>query len=97
MIDHTPLTPPESPEAHYDDAYFQAQLSKSLDKVAWQYGRLLRWAGVPRRPGLRVLDAGCGAAPALRYLTTLGYDTIGTDLMRAGIESFMQPAERAPA
>ena len=76
----------ESPEAHYDDAYFQAQLSKSLDKVAWQYGRLLRWAGVPRRPGLRVLDAGCGAAPALRYLTLLGYETIGTDLMRYPLE-----------
>lgn len=66
----------------YDDAYFQAQLSKSLSKVAWQYGRLLRWAEVPRQRGLRVLDAGCGAAPALRYLTLLGYQTIGTDLMR---------------
>ena len=76
----------DAPEAHYDDAYFQAQLSKSLDKVAWQYGRLLRWAGVPRRPGLRVLDAGCGAAPALRYLTLMGYETIGTDLMRYPLE-----------
>lgn len=71
-----------APEQHYDDAYFQAQLSKSLSKVAWQYGRLLRWAGVPRQAGLRVLDAGCGAAPALRYLTLLGYDTVGSDLMR---------------
>ncbi len=69
-------------DAHYDDAYFAAQLSKSLPKVAWQYGRLLRWAGVPREPGLRILDAGCGAAPALKYLTLLGYDTIGSDLMR---------------
>lgn len=71
-----------APEAHYDDTYFAAQLSKSLDKVAWQYGRLLRWAGVPRRPGFRVLDAGCGAAPALRYLTLLGYNVVGSDLMR---------------
>ena len=73
---------PDTPHDGYDDTYFQAQLSKSLGKVAWQYGRLLRWAGVPRGPGLRVLDAGCGAAPALRYLTMLGYETIGTDLMR---------------
>jgi len=71
-----------TPDAAYDDAYFQAQLSKSLAKIAWQYGRLLSWAGVPRRAGLRVLDAGCGAAPALRYLTLLGYQTIGTDLVR---------------
>src|SRR3954447_7926557 len=69
-------------DAHYDDAYFAAQLSKSLDKVAWQYGRLLRWAGVPQHTGLRILDAGCGAAPALRYLTMLGYATVGSDLMR---------------
>lgn len=83
MIDQETI---ESPELHYDDAYFQAQLSKSLDKVAWQYGRLLRWAGVPRRPGLRVLDAGCGAAPALRYLTMLGYSVVGSDLMRYPLE-----------
>ena len=37
---------------------------------------------MPRRPGLRVLDAGCGAAPALRYLTLLGYATVGSDLVR---------------
>ncbi len=73
-------------ERPYEDGYFTAQLSKSLDKVGWQYGRLLRWAGVPRRPGLRVLDAGCGAAPALRYLTLLGYETIGSDLMRYPLE-----------
>jgi 2-polyprenyl-3-methyl-5-hydroxy-6-metoxy-1,4-benzoquinol methylase len=79
MIDSQ--TAQSSPEAHYDEAYFQAQLSKSLDKVAWQYGRLLRWAGVPRRPGLRVLDVGCGAAPALRYLTHLGYESFGSDLV----------------
>ncbi|GAC1539823.1 MAG: hypothetical protein NVS4B8_13230 [Herpetosiphon sp.] len=67
---------------HYDDQYFAAQLSKSLAKVGWQYGRLLRWAHVPRRPGLRVLDAGCGAAPALRFLSMQGYWTLGTDLVR---------------
>jgi SAM-dependent methyltransferase len=80
------LPPPSlaapSADVCYDDAYFAAQLSKSLDKVAWQYGRLLRWAGVPRQSGLRILDAGCGAAPALRYLTLLGYRTIGSDMMR---------------
>jgi 2-polyprenyl-3-methyl-5-hydroxy-6-metoxy-1,4-benzoquinol methylase len=69
-------------DTHYDDAYFAAQLSKSIDKVAWQYGRLLRWAGAPRGQGIRILDAGCGAAPALRYLTLLGYTTVGSDLMR---------------
>jgi 2-polyprenyl-3-methyl-5-hydroxy-6-metoxy-1,4-benzoquinol methylase len=85
----------EAPAAHYDEAYFQAQLSKSLAKVAWQYGRLLRWAGVPRRPGLRVLDAGCGAAPALRYLALLGYNVVGSDLMRYPLEQAKTVAPEA--
>jgi SAM-dependent methyltransferase len=82
---HNNIPTPDSAQAggaHYDDAYFAAQLSKSLGKIGWQYGRLLHWAGVQPHARLRILDAGCGAAPALRYLTLLGYDTIGSDLMR---------------
>ncbi len=80
---------------HYDDAYFTPQLRKSMAKIAWQYGRLLRWAGVPRTAGLRVLDAGCGAAPALRYLTASGYWTLGTDIMRYPLEQAQTVAPAA--
>jgi 2-polyprenyl-3-methyl-5-hydroxy-6-metoxy-1,4-benzoquinol methylase len=65
----------------YDRAYFQDQIRKSDDKVAWQYGRLLSFA----RPGngsiLRVLDAGCGAGPGLRYLSLRGHRAFGSDLV----------------
>jgi 2-polyprenyl-3-methyl-5-hydroxy-6-metoxy-1,4-benzoquinol methylase len=63
-----------------DESYFQNQIRKGTDKITWQYGRLLASAGVERRPGLRVLDAGCGAAPGLRYLAGRGYHAFGTDL-----------------
>lgn len=64
----------------YADDYFQNQLNKSGDKVAWQYGTLVNFTGLGK-PGLKVLDAGCGAAPGLRYLVSAGYDTYGTDLV----------------
>ncbi len=64
----------------YDEAYFQAQLAKSDDKVAFQYGRLLQFVGeIP--PDARILDAGCGAGPALRYLKQRGWMPFGSDLV----------------
>lgn len=65
----------------YDEAYFRNQIRKSDDKVAWQYGSLVAFACYAGRPNLRVLDAGCGAGPGLRYLTSRGYRTFGTDLV----------------
>lgn len=65
----------------YDDAYFQNQIRKSDAKVEWQYGTLLAFARLSMRPRLRVLDAGCGAGPGLRYLDTRGYVSFGSDLV----------------
>lgn len=64
----------------YDAQYFQNQLNKSDAKVAFQYGRLLQHiANVA--PDARILDAGCGAGPALRYLRQRGFVPFGTDLI----------------
>lgn len=64
----------------YDEKYFQNQLNKSDAKVAFQYGRLLQHiANVS--PNARILDAGCGAGPALRYLKQRGYIPFGADLI----------------
>jgi 2-polyprenyl-3-methyl-5-hydroxy-6-metoxy-1,4-benzoquinol methylase len=64
----------------YDDSYFAAQVTKSDEKIAWQYGRLLNFAGVEAR-GARILDAGCGAGPALRYLAQRGFVPFGSDMV----------------
>lgn len=64
----------------YDAKYFQAQLNKSDAKVAFQYGRLLDFIG-PLAPDARILDAGCGAGPALRFLKTRGFVPFGSDLI----------------
>lgn len=64
----------------YDDSYFAAQLAKSDDKVAFQYGRLLQQIGALPADA-RILDAGCGAGPALRYLAQRGLVPFGTDLV----------------
>jgi 2-polyprenyl-3-methyl-5-hydroxy-6-metoxy-1,4-benzoquinol methylase len=64
----------------YDAQYFEAQLNKSDEKVAFQYGRLLEFIGeLPAEA--RILDAGCGAGPALRYLKQRGYLPFGSDLV----------------
>lgn len=64
----------------YDADYFRNQLNKSDEKVAFQYGRLLgHIANVTS--DARILDAGCGAGPALRYLKQRGYFPFGTDLI----------------
>lgn len=64
----------------YDEKYFQNQLNKSDAKVAFQYGRLLRFIGELANDA-RILDAGCGAGPALRYLKTRGFIPFGSDLI----------------
>lgn len=65
---------------NYDANYFQAQLNKSDEKVAFQYGRLLQHIAQVS-PDARILDAGCGAGPALRYLKQRGFIPFGTDLI----------------
>jgi SAM-dependent methyltransferase len=65
----------------YDAAYFQNQIRKSDAKIAWQYGRLLAFARLERATPWRVLDAGCGAGPGLRYLTAQGHRAFGCDLI----------------
>lgn len=64
----------------YDDSYFAAQLAKSDEKVAFQYGRLLQHIAQVA-PDARILDAGCGAGPALRYLKQRGFIPFGCDLV----------------
>jgi 2-polyprenyl-3-methyl-5-hydroxy-6-metoxy-1,4-benzoquinol methylase len=64
----------------YDEKYYAVQLSKSEEKAAFQYGRLLEFVGdLPR--DARILDAGCGAGPALRYLASRGFVPFGSDLI----------------
>ncbi|MBI4672660.1 MAG: class I SAM-dependent methyltransferase [Chloroflexi bacterium] len=64
----------------YDAKYFQAQLDKSDEKVAFQYGRLLQHIAHVA-PDARILDAGCGAGPALRYLKQRGFAPFGSDFI----------------
>ncbi|HZQ07632.1 MAG TPA: methyltransferase domain-containing protein [Anaerolineae bacterium] len=77
----------------YDADYFQAQINKSDDKVAFQYGRLLEFIG-PLAPDPRILDAGCGAGPALRYLHQRGLIPFGSDLVEYPL---MQAHQLVPA
>lgn len=65
----------------YTQDYFQNQISKSDEKIAWQYGTMVSFAGFGSRSSLRVLDAGCGAGPGLRFLTSRGHRSFGTDLI----------------
>jgi len=60
-------------------AYYAAQERKSEAKVAWEYGRLLRLAGLRPPQGRRVLDAGCGAGPGLRFFSSWGNRLLGLD------------------
>lgn len=73
----------------YNETYFDAQLGKSDEKVAFQYGRLLEFVGAVK-PDARILDAGCGAGPALRFLKRRGFVPFGSDL----IEYPLQQAQR---
>lgn len=65
----------------YEEAYFQNQIGKSDEKVNWQYGSLVAFAGLAEKPELLVLDAGCGAGPGLRYLSARGFRAFGTDFV----------------
>jgi len=65
--------------AHYDEAYFVRQLSKSDAKISWHYNRVFALAGVT--PTGRVLDVGCGAGPGLRYFAARGAQAFGVDLV----------------
>ncbi len=62
-----------------EKAYFEAQVRKSDRKVTWEYSRLLRLAGLTGRPAGRVLDAGCGAGPGLRFFFSQGSRVCGVD------------------
>jgi len=69
----------------YAPAYFRDQVAKSDAKIAWEYDRLLGFAGLAPRPGLRVADLGCGAAPGLRYFAARDIEAIGVDIAPAAL------------
>jgi SAM-dependent methyltransferase len=70
---------------NFEAAYFERQVAKSDAKIAWQYGRMLRFAGVRLPLGAPVLDLGCGAAPGLRYLQARGLVAVGADVSGAAL------------
>lgn len=74
-------------DAAYDAAYFTVQEAKSAVKVDWEYRRLLALGGVRLRPGARILDAACGAAPGLRFFHAAGYAVCGSDIADAALRS----------
>ena len=78
----------------YDEKYFVAQISKSDAKAAWQYGRLLRYGGVTAASHPRLLDAGCGAGPALPFLKTEGFRVVGSDFI---FFPLLEAHKRAPS
>ena len=65
----------------YDEKYFAAQISKSDAKAAWQYGRLLKYGHVTPTIYPRLLDAGCGAGPALPFLQGQGFKLVASDFI----------------
>ncbi len=68
------------PAIEDEAAYFGNQVRKSDRKIAIQYGRMFRLAGLGSAvPDAPVLDIGCGAGPGLRYLETRGAVAIGID------------------
>jgi SAM-dependent methyltransferase len=69
----------------YAPAYFRDQVAKSDAKIGWEYDRLLGFAGLTLRPGARVLDLGCGAAPGLRYFAARGIAAVGVDVAPAAL------------
>ncbi len=65
----------------YDEKYFAGQISKSDTKAALQYGKLLHYAGVSAQSHPRLLDAGCGAGPALPFLEKAGFQVVASDFI----------------
>lgn len=60
--------------------YFAPQVNKSDRKIAVQYGRMFRLAGLAQQlPPGPALDVGCGAGPGLRYLLRRGATVFGAD------------------
>lgn len=80
---------------NFQAGYFARQLSKSDAKIAWQYERMLGFAGIPAVQGLRVLDVGCGAAPGLRYFTARDAFAVGVDVSRAALRAARQSLPEA--
>ncbi len=76
----------------YTRAYFRGQLSKSDEKVAFQYGRLLQFAGLQPPLG-PLLDIGCGAGPGLRFFEKVSAWAVGVDF----VEEALQEAARVLA
>jgi SAM-dependent methyltransferase len=68
----------------YTREYFRGQISKSDEKVAFQYGRLLKFAGLhpPLGP---LLDVGCGAGPGLRFFEKVSVMTVGIDFVEEAL------------
>ncbi len=77
----------------YDEKYFAAQISKSDRKAAWQYGRLLRYGRVAATSHPRLLDAGCGAGPALPFLQSEGFRLTASDFI---FFPLLEARKRAP-
>jgi 2-polyprenyl-3-methyl-5-hydroxy-6-metoxy-1,4-benzoquinol methylase len=77
----------------YDEKYFAGQISKSDTKAAIQYGKLLRYGGVTARSHPRLLDAGCGAGPALAFLQGQGFKLVASDFI---FFPLLEAARRAP-
>jgi 2-polyprenyl-6-hydroxyphenyl methylase/3-demethylubiquinone-9 3-methyltransferase len=76
-----------------EQAYFSAQKRKSEAKLAWEYGRLLRLARLDRLANHRVLDAGCGAGPGLRFFRERAKRVTGMD---RSLYALQQARQRVP-
>jgi 2-polyprenyl-3-methyl-5-hydroxy-6-metoxy-1,4-benzoquinol methylase len=77
----------------YDEKYFAGQISKSDTKAAIQYGKLLRYGGVTASTHPRLLDAGCGAGPALAFLQNQGFTLVASDFVYFPL---LEARKRAP-
>ena len=77
------------------EKYFAPQQSKSWAVLEWQYGRLLDFAGISPATHPRVLDAGCGAGPALRLLDKRGYTVTGADNLLYPLQLAKEAVPRA--
>ena len=77
----------------YDEKYFAGQISKSAEKAALQYGRLLKFGKVTAATHPRLLDAGCGAGPSLPFLVEQGFKVIGSDFIYYPL---LEAQKRAP-
>ncbi len=74
----------------YDDDYFRVQQAKSVEKVRWEYTRLLAMGCVQLRADTAVLDAACGAAPGLRFFDQRTALVVGLDVAPAALHAARQ-------